>query len=96
MQQTSAKEYKITHDWLGKVIHWELCKKLKFDLTIKCYMYKSESIWENETHKLLRDFEIQTMSIDSKKRVCQIVNFAGPTDHRIKEKRVNIWTLLEG
>ena len=21
----------IIHDWEGKVIHWELCKKLKFD-----------------------------------------------------------------
>ena len=22
------------HDWVGKIIHWELCKKLKFDYTI--------------------------------------------------------------
>ena len=27
------KEYKNRHDWVGKVIHWELCKKLKFDYT---------------------------------------------------------------
>ena len=26
-----AKESKIRHNWVGKVIHWELCKKLKFD-----------------------------------------------------------------
>ena len=19
------------HDWVGKVIHWEMCKRLKFD-----------------------------------------------------------------
>ena len=26
----SQKEYKTRHDWVGKVIHWELCKMLKF------------------------------------------------------------------
>ena len=34
----AQKEYKTRHDWVGKVIHWELCKKLKFDHTNKCYM----------------------------------------------------------
>ena len=34
------KEYKTRHDWVGKVIHRELCKKLKFDHTNKWYMPK--------------------------------------------------------
>ena len=25
----------------------------------KCYMYKPESVLENETHKILKDFEIK-------------------------------------
>ena len=25
------KEYKTRHNWVGKVIHWELCKKLMFN-----------------------------------------------------------------
>ena len=29
------KKYKTRHDWVGKVIHWELCKKFKFDHTNK-------------------------------------------------------------
>ena len=29
------KVYKTRHDWVEKVIHWELCKKLKFDHTNK-------------------------------------------------------------
>ena len=29
------KEYKTRHDWVAKVIHYELCKKLKFDHTNK-------------------------------------------------------------
>ena len=40
---------------MDKVINWELCKKLKFD---------HASILKNETHKLLKDFQIQ---IDFKK-----------------------------
>ena len=27
----ARKEYKTRHDWVGKVIHWEMCKKFKFD-----------------------------------------------------------------
>ena len=56
----AQKEYKSRHDWVGKVIHWELCKKLKFDHTTKWYMHKPESILENEAYKILWDFEIQT------------------------------------
>ena len=27
----AQKEYKTRHDSVGRVIHWELCKRLKFD-----------------------------------------------------------------
>ena len=29
------KEYKMRPNRMGKVIHWELCKKVKFDHTVK-------------------------------------------------------------
>ena len=45
---------------MGKVIHWELHQKLKFDHTNKWYMNNLEVLPENETHNLLWDFEIQT------------------------------------
>ena len=32
------------YDWMGKVFHWELCKKLEFDHTTKLYTHKPESI----------------------------------------------------
>ena len=54
------KEYKTRHDWRGKVINLELYKKLKFDHTNKWFMHNPETVQENETHKLLWDFEIQT------------------------------------
>ena len=40
--------------------HWELCKKLKFDLMKKWFMHNLESTLENETHKFSWDFVIQT------------------------------------
>ena len=34
----AQKEYKARHDWVEKVIHWEMCKKFQFDHTNKWYM----------------------------------------------------------
>ena len=60
MKKLAQKEYKIIHDWVRKGIQWELCKKLKFEHTTKWYIHRPESVLENETHKLSRDFEVQT------------------------------------
>ena len=56
----TLKEYKTRHDRLGKVIHWEMCKKLKFDHTNKWYMHNPAPVLENDTLKLLWDFDIHT------------------------------------
>ena len=56
----AQKEYKNRYYFIGKVIHWELCKKLKFDHDNKRYRHNPESVLENDTHKILWDFEIQT------------------------------------
>ena len=31
----AQKEYKTRHDWVDKVIYWEMCKKFRFDHTNK-------------------------------------------------------------
>ena len=46
------KEYKTSHDWVGKVILMELCKKLKFDHTNKWYILNPGSFLKNETSVL--------------------------------------------
>ena len=56
----AQKEYKARHDWVGKVIHMEMCKKFQFDLTNKWYMHNPAPVVENDAHKLLWDFNIQT------------------------------------
>ena len=105
----AQKEYKTRHGWLGKVIYWELYKKLKLDHIYKWYMYNPESMLENEMYKVLWDFKIQTdhlilarwpdlAIVNKKKRTCQIVDFAIPKDHRVKlkeSKEINTSTLLE-
>ena len=45
---------------MGKVIHLEMCKKFKFDHANKWYMQNPAPVLENDTHKLLWDFDIQT------------------------------------
>ena len=45
-----------------------MCKKLKFDVTNKWYMYNPAAVLENDTHKLLWDFDIHTDHLISAKR----------------------------
>ena len=92
--------YQTKQDRVGKVIHRELYKKFKFDHTARCYVHKQESILENETDKLLWDFETQTDHLISarqpglvtvnnnnhKKRNCRIVGFVVPVDRKMKIK----------
>ena len=68
-------------------------------------MHNPESVLENETHKLLWDFEIYSAHLilgrkpdliiinkekKKKKRTCEIVDFAVPADHRVKLKESQI------
>ena len=74
-----------------------MCKTYKFDHTNKWYMHNPAPVLENDTHKLIWDFNIQTdhliparrpdlIIINKKKRICQMVDFAVPADHRINMK----------
>ena len=62
------KEYKARHNWVGKGIHWEMCKKFKFDHANKWYIYNPAPVLENDTHKLLWDFDIHTDHLISARR----------------------------
>ena len=100
IDKTQQIRCRLWHDWEGKEIYWKLCKKFEFDHTNKCYMHNSESVQENETQKILWDFEIQMDYLISagqpnrviikkkkkKKITCQIADFAVPADHRVKQK----------
>ena len=61
-------------------------------------MHNPASLLENDTHKLLLDFDIHTDHLISarrpdiiiinnkKRRICKIIDFPVPADHRIKLK----------
>ena len=57
----AQKEYKVRHDWAGKVIHWEMCKKFKYDHANKWCMH-------NPAPVLKWDFDIQTDHVISDRR----------------------------
>ena len=58
--ELAQKEYKIRHDLQGKMIYWELYKKLKFDHKNKWYMRNPESVFEKKMHIVFWDSKIQT------------------------------------
>ena len=70
---------------MGKVIHWELCKKQKLDHSAKWYIDNPESVQENEGNEIMKDFEIQT---DHLIQACapDLVDFTVLADHRVKIK----------
>ena len=70
---------------------------MKFDHTTKWCVHKQESALENETHKILWDFETQTdhltparrpdlVIVNKKKRTCRMIDCAVPVDQRVKIK----------
>ena len=94
--QLVQKEYKTRPNWIGNVIHWELYRRIKFDHNNKWCIHKSESILENETHRIIWDFEIQTqyqiltrgshLVLMNKKRTYHLVDFTVRMDHKGKIK----------
>ena len=79
-----------------------MCKKLKSNHTNKWFTNNPAPVIENDTHKLLWDFDIHTdrlvsarrpdlIIISKKKRTCKIVDFAVSADHRIKLKECEKW-----
>ena len=76
------KVYKTRHNWVGKVIHWEM----EFNHTNKWYMQNPESALENESQQTplgLRDTNgspnvgrTSRPNYNKKKRTCRIVDFA--------------------
>ena len=62
----AQKEYKTRHDWVDKRIHWEMCKEFELDHT-------NAPVLENDTHKLLLDFDIHTDHLISPRRHDHII-----------------------
>ena len=95
------KDYKRSHDNLGKTAHWKLARKCNFEAGDKWYEHEPESVLENEDYKILWDFSIQTdhvieawrpylVVVDKKDRSCKIIDFAVLGDSRGLRRRRKI------
>ena len=89
----AQKEYKARHDGVGEVIHWEICKKFKFNHMNQWYMYNPSSVLENDTDKPLWDFDVQTDHLISARRADLIV-INKKKKKKKKENLPKLWTLL--
>ena len=49
-------EYKTRHDWVGKVINWELCKKFKFEYEKMVYAQPRIRPWKWNAQTSLKFF----------------------------------------
>ena len=89
--QTLVKIHQLT--LIGKILK----EKIIIMIIIIIIMHHPAPVLENDTHKLLWDFDIHTdhlisarkldfIVINKKERTCKIVDFAVPADHRIKLK----------
>ena len=93
----AQKEYKRRHNFKGRTIDLEVCRKYDLDTKDKWYEHEPQAVCENEHYKILWDFPIQTdhviearrpdmIIVDKKNNKCQIIDFAVPFDTRVAAK----------
>ena len=86
------KEYKQRND---STVHWRFCRKKGFNVPAKWYKHKPLLCTENESFKILWDFNIQAdhkiehrrleiIIVNKTNKKVQIVDLAVSTDHWIK------------
>ena len=91
------EQYKSRHDWVGKVIYWELCKRLTFDHANKWYMHKTVLVidwqWYLESYLGLWDSNgslnpkwITQSCPQGQNSFCELVDFVIPVDLWVKIK----------
>ena len=82
---------------MDRKIHWEVCRKIGFDVNEKCYKHEPEKVVKNDSWKILWGVTIQTnhviearrsdmVIIDKTKYEYKIIDFACPLDSRTEER----------
>ena len=83
---------------MGRKIHWEVCRKICFDVNEKWYKHDPEKVVENDSWKILCDFTIQTdhviearrpdmIIIEKSKNECKIIDLHSPLIAELKRGR---------
>ena len=64
----AQREYKRRHDWVGRRVHWDVCKMYGIEVNDKWYQHEPVSVIENDKCKILWDFTVQTDHIIQARR----------------------------
>ena len=73
-----------------------MCKKFKFDHTNKWYIHNPAPVLENDTHKLLLDFDIHTDHLISTRRPDQIIiNNKNKKQKNKNKKKTRIYKIVD-
>ena len=94
----AMKEYKRRHDSVARALHWDLLRQNGFHHSDKWYQHEPEAVVEDDHHKILWDFTIQTdreitarrpdiVLINKDSKSCHIIDVAIPGDARIITKQ---------
>ena len=52
----AQKEYKTRHDWIERVINWELCKKFKLSICAQLRSCSGEVVWRQSKQLHCQDW----------------------------------------
>ena len=93
----AATEYLERHNQVGRYIHWRICQTAGITTPDKWYQHEPEAVIENDNICILWDFPIHTdrttranrpdiVIKDKTKKVCQLIDFAIPSDKNVNVK----------
>ena len=59
----AQREYKRRYHWVGRKIHWEICRKSDLDVNEKWYKHEAEKVVENHSWKVSGDVTMQIKNV---------------------------------
>ena len=98
-EKLAQGEYKKRHDRVASIIHWELCGLHGFNRHKNWYEHTAQPVLENDSIKILWDFNIHTDRVIEARRPdivvvnkvhaeAVIIDVAVPGDFRVRDKEV--------
>ena len=85
----AQREYKRRHDWVGRRVHWDVCKKYGIVVNDKWYKHEPGPVIENDKCKILWDFTVQTDHIIQARRPDMIVIDKETNKAQVFDKETN-------
>jgi hypothetical protein len=93
----AQQEYKARHDRVATAVHWSLMKKFGFEHSERWYNHRAETVYENESVKILWDMNLYTdhviearrpdiVVVNKQEKTCQVIDIAVPLDRRVEIK----------